>query len=117
MNIDYMNPRHINMEELEIIALRWARGQRRRIVNHLNIDCFIAGFMTAHDMLYHNFGDFLIEEGLYYQHEYPKNRISNCVHLGIPLTKEHSIEFENAKNFGAKLERVGILHSELKLLP
>lgn len=111
-----MNPRRITAEEVELIALRWARAQPGRILNNINVDCFIAGFKAAHDVLYYDFGDFLIEEGQYFQYEYPKKRIDSCSHSGIPLVKGHAEEFENARKFGEQLEKLGRLFNETKLL-
>lgn len=111
-----MNPRHITKEELEILALRWARRQSGRILNNINVDCFIAGFKAAHDVLYHRFGDFLIEEGIYYQSQYIQKRIESCGYSGIPLEKKHSDEFDNAQEFGEKLEQLGKMFNETKLL-
>ncbi len=112
-----MNPRRININDLEIMALRWARGQAGRILNNINVDCFIAGFKTAHDELYHHFGDFLIAEGQFYQHEYAKKRIESCGYSGIPLIAKHSEEFKNAEEFGRMLEELGHKYKELNLLP
>lgn len=112
-----MNPRRISSKELELIALRWARTQPGRILNNINVDCFIAGFKTAHDVLYYDFGNFLIEEGQYFQYEYPKKRICSCGHSGIPLGKGHDEEFENAQKFGEMLEKLGRMFNEAKLLP
>ena len=112
-----MNPRRINSEELELMALRWARGQAGRILNNINVDCFIAGFKAAHDALYYHFGNFLIEEGQYFQYEYPQKRINGCGSSGNPLSRKHDDEFEKAKEIGEKLEELGRLFNEYKLLP
>lgn len=112
-----MNPRRINGEALEILALRWARSQTRRILNNVNVDCYIAGFKAAHDELYHKFGDFLIAEGKYYQEKYVPKRKETLAYSGIPFSQEHIDEFKNAKQFGEDLVRLGKMYKEMKLLP
>lgn len=112
-----MNPRHINEEELEVLALRWARGQTRRILNNVNVDCYIAGFKAAHDVLYHQFGKFLLEEAEYYKKEYSRERKESCAYSGIPLTTHHSQEFKAAEEVGELLEQAGRKILESKLLP
>lgn len=112
-----MNPRRISDEELELLALRWARSQPRRFLNNVNVDCFIAGFKYAQEMLVKEFGDFLIAEGQYYQFAYTKERIDACGFAGIPLTKRHSQEFSDAEEIGQLLEDVGIKYKESQILP
>lgn len=112
-----MNPRRISKEELELLALRWARNQPGRILNNINVDCFIAGFECAQEVLIKEFGDFLIEEGLYYQHQYSEERIDSCGYAGIPLSNLHSKEFLNAKKIGEILESVGNEYKESGILP
>lgn len=112
-----MNPRRISNEELELLALRWARLQPRRFLNNVNIDCFIAGFKCAQNVLVKEFGDFLITEGQYYQLAYTKERIDACGFAGIPLTNQHSQEFSDAEEIGRLLEDVGIKFKELGILP
>lgn len=112
-----MNPRHIKSEELEVLALRWARGQPRRVLNNINVDCFIAGFKAAQEVLYHKFGEFLLEEAHYYKEEYSRKRIDSCGYSGIPLTPHHSEEFKAAEEVGDLLERAGWKILDSKLLP
>lgn len=100
-----MNPRHITEEELEVLALRWARSQTRRILNNVNVDCFIAGFNASNEVLRHHFGKFLLEEASYYKEEYRRNRIESCGYSGIPLTTSHTEEFKAAKEVGELLEK------------
>jgi uncharacterized protein YfbU (UPF0304 family) len=111
-----MNPRRITAEELEVLALRWARSQPGRILNNINVDCYIAGFKAAQEELYYKFGQFLIEEGRYYQHEFIEKRIESCGYSGIPLTSKHDAEFENAKEIGEMLEEIGMKIVKTKLL-
>ncbi len=112
-----MNPRRISDEELELIALRWARSQPRRFLNNVNVDCFIAGFKLAQEILVKEFGDFLIAEGQYYQFAYTKERIEACGYAGVPLCNRHSQEFSNAEEIGRLLEDVGIKYKESGILP
>lgn len=112
-----MNPRRISNEELELLALRWARLQPRRFLNNVNIDCFIAGFKCAQNVLVKEFGDFLIAEGQYYQFAYTKERIEACGYAGVPLCNRHSQEFSNAEEIGRLLEDVGIKYKESGVLP
>ncbi len=112
-----MNPRRISKEELELLALRWARSQPRRFLNNVNVDCFIAGFRCAQKVLVKEFGDFLIAEGQYYQLAYTKERIDACSYAGIPLTNQHPQEFSDAEEIGRLLENVGIKYKESGILP
>lgn len=112
-----MNPRRITDEELELLALRWARAKPGRILNNINVDCFIAGFKCAQEVLTKDFGNFLIDEGQYYQYQYSKERIDSCGYAGIPLTNRHEKEFASAIKIGEMLEDVGIKYIEYKILP
>ncbi len=109
------NPRHITTEDLELMALRWARSQPGRLSN-INVDCFIAGFKAALDMIAFQFGEFLIDEGNYYVNEYASKRINACGYSGIPLTPAHSEEFESADEFGHLPIEAGKLYMDKKLL-
>lgn len=112
-----MNPRRISNEEIDLLALRWARSQPRRILNNVNVDCFIAGFKCAQEVLVKEFGDFLIAEGQYYQLAYIKERMNACGNAGIPLTNQHSQEFSDAEEIGRMLEDIGIKYKESGILP
>lgn len=110
------NPRRITGEDLELMALRWARSQSGRILNNINVDCFIAGFKEAHDMLHYHFAEFLIAEGKYYQKEYIAKREETLGYCGSPIRDTHIKEFKNAREFGEELEALGRKYLELKLL-
>lgn len=110
-----MNPRRIKIEEMELMALRWARRSRKNATIS-NIESFIAGFKMAHDELFHNFSKFLINEGNFYQREYIEKRKKSLKKLGFPLTEEHYEEFNSAMEFGKDLAKLGNKYTELKLL-
>lgn len=112
-----INPRRISSDELEVLALRWARSQPGRILNNINVDCFIAGFKAAHDILYHRFSDFLMAEGQFYEQEYTPRRIEVLRNSNIPLNTEHAVEFSKAEEFGRKLYELGEIYKDVKLLP
>lgn len=112
-----INPRRLTNEEIELLAFRWARCQPGRILNNINIDCFVEGFKMAHDVLMKEFGDFLINEGHRYQYDYADWRIEALSNAGLPLTPIHSTEFQNALEFGKRLEELGIMYKDMKLLP
>lgn len=111
------NPRRIDAEELEVLALRWARNQPGRILNNINVDCFMAGFKAAHDVLYSQFAEFLMEGGVFYEHEYVPRRIETLGNISVPLNPKHAQEFEQAQKFGRMLFELGLMYQENKLLP
>lgn len=112
-----VNPRRITAEELELLALRWARSQPGRILNNINVDCFMAGYTAAHDVLYHQFAEFLMDEGVFYEHEYVSRRMETLGNSNLPLNPKHAEEFEQAQKFGRLLFELGVMYQANKLLP
>lgn len=112
-----MNPRRITDEQIDLMALRWARAQAGRYLNNINIDCFVAGFKACQEAVKFEFGNLLMEEGQYYQHQYAKDRMESIANSGSPLTNTHSKEFDQAEQFGSELEKLGRDYKFYCILP
>lgn len=108
------NPRHLTKEDIELIALRWARY--RNYLNNRNVNCFIAGLELAHQWLVDNLAQFLEEEGRFYLKDYAPQRISDLGYSGIPLNLEHSREFGAAEKVGELLTEAARVMKDNKIL-
>lgn len=108
------NLRKMTDEEIEIIALRWAK-EKYHLTNR-NVSCFAAGLEIARQWLVDNLSDFLQEEGLFMLNEYSRSRMVALVKSGIPLTAEHHTEFEAAKVVGGLLIEASRIMKENKVL-
>lgn len=108
------NVRRLTDDEIEIIALRWARD--KQYLNNRNVNCFIAGLEMARQWIVDNLSEFLMEEGLFMQNEYAQSRIEALGYSGIPLNEHHHSEFEAAKEAGGMLIEASRLMKENKVL-
>lgn len=108
------NLRHLSDEDIEIIALRWAK--EKYYLTNRNVCCFIAGLEMARNWLVDNLCLFLQEEGLSMMNEYARNRINALSKSGTPLTPGHYTEFESAKQVGELLIEASRLMKENKVL-
>lgn len=101
-------------EDVEILALRWARGQR--CLSNRNVNCFVAGLEMARQWLINNLSEFLQDEGQYLLNEYREKRISDLGYSGIPLSEKHRKEFNGAKEVGDLLIEASRIMKENKVL-
>lgn len=108
------NLRKLTDEEIEIIALRWAK-EKYHLTNR-NVSCFAAGLEMARQWLVDNLSEFLQEEGIFLQNEYARSRISALAKSGIPLNPDHYIEFEAAKEAGCLLIEASRIIKDNKVL-
>ncbi len=108
------NLRKLTDEEIEIIALRWAK-EKFHLTNR-NVCCFASGLEIARNWLVENLSEFLQEEGLFMQNEYFRRRFEALRRSGIPLTPEHHKEFEAAKKVGELLIEASRIMKENKVL-
>ena len=108
------NPRRLAKEDMELIALRWAR--HRNYLNNRNVNCFIAGLELAHQWLVDNLAQFLEDEGRFYHKDYVSKRISDLGYSGIPLNPEHSREFGAAEKVGELLTEAARIMKKNKVL-
>ena len=108
------NVRRLTDEDIEILALRWARD--KQYLNNRNVNCFIAGLEMARQWMIENLSEFIMEEGLYLQNEYAASRINALGYSGIPVNEKHSVEFKAAKEAGGMLIEAARLMRENKVL-
>ncbi len=108
------NLRHLSDEDIEIIALRWAKD--KCFLNNRNVSCFIAGLEMARDWLVENLSEFIMEEGLFLQNEYVRSRVDALSRTGTPLHPEHSVEFDAAKEAGGLLLEASRIMKKNKVL-
>ena len=101
-------------EEIEILALRWARNNR--LLNNRNVDCFIEAIHIVRDYFAHEFADFLAQEGNYYCNDYKERRIDSCAYSGQPITRQHQEEFNAAKELGELLLKASDLVRQHNIL-
>lgn len=108
------NLRRLSEDDVEIIALRWARDNHHLTTR--NVNCFIAGFEVARQWLISHFAELLQDEGLYYQNDYSWQRISDLGNAGVPLSPDHNREFVAAQEVGELLIEASRLMSKNKVL-
>lgn len=108
------NLRKLTDEEIEIIALRWAK-EKYHLTNR-NVGCFAAGLEMARQWLVDNLSDFLQEEGLFMMNEYARSRIKALSKSCTPLNPSHYTEFESAKQVGELLLEASRIIKENKVL-
>lgn len=108
------NLRRLTDEDIEILALRWAKD--KHYLTNRNVNCFAAGLEMARDWLVAHLSEFIMEEGLFMQNEYPRNRIEATTRSGIPMKPDHYIEFEAAKEAGTLLVEASRIMNENKVI-
>lgn len=106
--------RQMSDEEIEIVALRWARD--RQFLTNRNVNCFIAGLEMARQWLRDNLSEFLQDEGLFMCHGYAAQRIESLRKSGTPLNESHGVEFEAADRVGELLIEASRIMRENKVL-
>ncbi len=108
------NLRRLSDEDIEIIALRWAK-EKYHLTNR-NVSCFIAGLEMARQWLVDNLSLFLQEEGLFMINEYSRSRINALSKSGTPLNPSHYTEFESARQVGELLLEASRIMNDNKVL-
>lgn len=108
------NLRRLTDEDIEILALRWAKD--KHYLTNRNVSCFAAGLEMARDWLVAHLSEFIMEEGMFMQNEYPRHRINATARSGIPMKPEHHIEFEAAKEAGGLLIEASRIMNKSKVL-
>lgn len=108
------NLRKMSDEDIEIIALRFAK--EKYLLTNRNVNCFIDGLKMARQWLIENLPQFLEEEGLFMQNEYSRSRINALANSGCPVMSTHHIEFEAAKEVGALLLEASRLMTDYNVL-
>lgn len=107
-------PKHMNAEELAVLAFLILRGTPR--LSNINVDCFMEGYEACNNVLVHKFGDFLLSEAEYYSSEYEAKRREACGYSGQPITTKHDEEFVAAKRVASLLKQAGEIIKQYNLL-
>ncbi len=107
-------PKHMNDEELSILAFLMLRGTPR--LSNRNIGCFIQGYKACNDVLVLDFAKFLEREGHYYLEQYADRRRESCSYSGQPLTRKHRGEFVAAEQLGTLLLKAAELIKQYNIL-